>query len=102
LSVARSAGGAYPLSPHPPLPPERKRRETKMSKYRVQVMVGVDVEAHSDGEAISEAIQKVRGIVGDDPTEPLPKEAWVTGIALADPTHEGSSVAGLMVFRQSE
>jgi hypothetical protein len=73
-----------------------------MSKYRVQVMVGVDVEAHSDGEAISEAIQKVRGIVGDDPTQPLPKEAWVTGIALADQTHEGSSVAGLMVFRQSE
>ena len=48
-----------------------------MSKYRVQIMVGVDVEADSDGEAISEAIQKVRGIVGDDPTEPMPKEAWV-------------------------
>jgi hypothetical protein len=77
-------------------------RKTAMSKYRVQVMVGVDVEAHSDGEAISEAIQKVRGIVGDDPTEPLPKEAWVTGIALADATHAGSSVSGLMVFRQSE
>ncbi len=78
------------------------QKETTMSKYRVQIMVGVDVEAHSDGEAISEAIQKVRGIVGDDPTEPMPKEAWVTGVALADATHEGSSVAGLMVFRQSE
>ncbi len=74
-----------------------------MAKYRVQVMVGVDVEADTDGEAISEAIQKVRGIVGDDPTQPLPKEAWVTGIALADPTHiDSTAVAGLMVFRQSE
>ncbi len=77
-------------------------RKTAMSSYRVQIMVGVDVEADSDGQAISEAIQKVRGIVGDDPTEPMPKEAWVTGVALADATHEGSSVAGLMVFRQSE
>lgn len=65
-------------------------------------MVGVDVEADSDGEAISEAIHKVRGIVGDDPTEPMPKEAWVTGVALADPTHEDTSVAGLMVFRQPD
>ena len=78
------------------------QKETTMSKYRVQVMVGVDVEAHSDGEAISEAIQKVRGIVGDYPTQPMPKEAWVTGVALADQTHEGSSVSGLMVFRQPD
>jgi hypothetical protein len=79
------------------------RKKETMAKYRVQVMVGVDVEAHSDGEAISEAIQKVRGIVGDDPTQPMPKEAWVTGIALADPTHaDSTAVAGLMVFRQSE
>ena len=73
-----------------------------MAQYRVQIMVGVDVEADSDGEAISEAIQKVRGIVGDDPTEPMPKEAWVTGIALADFTHESSSATGLMVFRQPD
>ncbi len=73
-----------------------------MAQYRVQIMVGVDVEADTDGEAISEAIQKVRGIVGDDPTEPMPKEAWVTGVALADPTHEASSVSGLMVFRQPD
>jgi len=32
----------------------------------------------------------------------MPKEAWVTGVALADPTHEGSSVSGLMVFRQPD
>jgi hypothetical protein len=78
------------------------RKKETMAQYRVQIMVGVDVEADSDGEAISEAIQKVRGIVGDDPTEPMPKEAWVTGVALADPTHEASSVSGLMVFRQPD
>jgi len=74
-----------------------------MSKYRVQVMVGVDVTADSDGEAISEAINNVRHLVGDDPTQPHPKEAWVTGIALADQTHaDSTAVAGLMVFRLSE
>lgn len=74
-----------------------------MSKYRVQVMVGVDVEADDDGEAMTNAIAKVRGIVGDDPTQPHPKEAWVTGIALADPTHyDSTAVTGLMVFRTSE
>ena len=57
-------------------------------------MVGVDVEADSDGEAISEAIHKVRNIVGDDPTKPHPKEAWVTGVA--------EQATGLLVFRQSE
>lgn len=73
-----------------------------MAKYRVQVMVGVDVEADADDEAITQAIEKVRVIVGDDPTEPHPKEAWVTGIAPCDAHHWlHTSVDGLMVFRQS-
>lgn len=74
-----------------------------MSKYRVQVMVGVDVEADDEGEAMTNAIAKVRGIIGEDPTAPHPKEAWVTGIAPADSAHWGhTSVEGYMVFRQRE
>jgi hypothetical protein len=74
-----------------------------MSKYRVQVMVGVDVSADTDGEAMVNAVAKVRGIIGENPTEPMPKEAWVTGIALADPAHwHHTSVEGYMVFRQPD
>lgn len=73
-----------------------------MSKYRVQVMVGVDVEADDDGEAMTNAIEKVRDIIGEDPTAPHPKEAWVTGIAPCDELHADIARFGYMVFRQSE
>lgn len=75
-----------------------------MSEYRVQVMVGVDVTADTDGEAMAQAILKVRGIIGDDPETPRPlREAWVTGIAPCDAEHWlHTSVAGFMVFRQPE
>ena len=52
-----------------------------MTKYRVQVMVGVDVDANSDTEAMTRAIIKVRDGVGEDPEAPHPKPFWVTGIA---------------------
>lgn len=69
--------------------------------YRVQVMVGVDVIAHSAGEAMTLAVEKVRDLVGDDPTEPHPKEAWVTGIVPCDELHaDTTSVDGYMVFRR--
>lgn len=73
-----------------------------MAKYRVQVMVGVDVEADTGGEAMAQAILKVRAIIGDDFTAPHPKEAWVTGIAPSDELHLETSFAGYMVFRQPE
>lgn len=74
-----------------------------MAQYRVQVMVGVDVEADTGGEAMAKAILKVRDIIGDDPDTPhFLREAWVTGIAPADAPHLDTSFAGYMVFRQSE
>jgi hypothetical protein len=48
--------------------------------YRVQVQVGVDVDAITDGEAMAKAIIKVRDAIGEDPEAPHPKELWVTGI----------------------
>lgn len=74
-----------------------------MANYRVQVMVGVDVTADTDGEAMARALEKVRVIIGEDFTAPHPKEAWVTGIAPCDADHWlHTSVAGYMVFRQPE
>ena len=67
-----------------------------MSTYRVQVMVGVDVEAETDGEAMAKAIIAVRQAVGDDPEAPHPKPFWVTGIC-----REFGSNA-YMVFQQNE
>lgn len=78
------------------------RKKETMAKYRVQVMVGVDVEADTGGEAMAQAILKVRAIIGDDFTAPHPKEAWVTGIAPSDELHLETSFAGYMVFRQPE
>ena len=72
-----------------------------MAEWRIQVMVGVDVTADTEGEAMSQAIEKVRDIIGDDFTAPHPKEAWVTGIAPCDELHaDTTSVGGYMVFRQ--
>jgi hypothetical protein len=70
-----------------------------MSTYRVQVTVGVDVQASSPEEATGIAISKLRDIISEDPMEPHPKPAWVTGIAKTDGP---SSLEGFMVFETEE
>lgn len=52
-----------------------------MSTFRVQIMVGVDVEADNEIQAIAQAIEQVRYRIGDDPTTAHPKPFWVTGVA---------------------
>ena len=70
-----------------------------MPTYRVQVMVGVDVEAESPQRALGEAIDKVRKELGEDPLEPMPKKAWVTGVAQCDPTEWGhTAIDGYLIF----
>ena len=44
--------------------------------YRVQVVVGVDVDADSEARAMMSAMDKVRTVIGAEPM-------WVTGIASA-------------------
>lgn len=66
-----------------------------MSTYRVQVTVGIDVQASSPEEATGKAISLVRDLIAEDPLEPHPKPAWVTGIAR---TEGSSSLDGYMVF----
>lgn len=46
-----------------------------MSTYRVTVMVTTDVDGEYDTDAMTNAIQKIRAIVGEE------QECWVTGIA---------------------
>lgn len=70
-----------------------------MTTYRVQVQVGVDVEAASPEEAISAAISKVRDIISEDIHEPHPKPAWVTGISR---TELPSALDGYMIFELIE
>ena len=69
-----------------------------MATYRVQVSVGVDVEAETDGEAMTEAIAKVRALIGDT-GQAHPKPAWVTGIVAAI---NGMGTTDKMVFRQAD
>jgi hypothetical protein len=70
-----------------------------MPTYRVQVMVGVDVEAESPQEAFGEAINKVRTELGEDPLAPHPKPAWVNGVVQCDPAVSGhTAVEGYMIF----
>lgn len=70
-----------------------------MPTYRVQVMVGVDVEAESPQRALGEAIDKVRKELGEDPLAPMPKRAWVTGVVQCDPMDWGhTAIEGYMVF----
>lgn len=70
-----------------------------MPTYRVQVMVGVDVESESPQRAMGDAIEKVRILIGEDPIEPMPKNAWVTGIVQCDPLDWGhTAIEGYMIF----
>lgn len=71
-----------------------------MPTYRVQVMVGVDVEAPSPQRALGEAIEKVRREIGENPVAPMSdKQAWVTGIVQCDPELWGhTAIDGYMVF----
>ena len=67
-----------------------------MNNYRVQVMVGVDVQASTAEEACGLAIAAVRTVIEEDPLEPHPKPFWVSGIARTDGE---SALPGLMVFK---
>jgi hypothetical protein len=67
-----------------------------MNNYRVQVMVGVDVQASTPEEACGLAITAVRTVIEEDPLEPHPKPFWVSGIARTDGE---SALPGLMVFK---
>lgn len=69
---------------------------TNMNKYRVQVMVGVDVHASTPEEACGLAVAAVRTVIEEDPLEPHPKPFWVTGIAR---TNDSSALPGYMVFK---
>lgn len=69
-----------------------------MSVYRVQVMVGVDVEAESPSAAMAAAVEKVRKELNEDPTEPMPKPAWVNGIVPCGPEWGHTAIYGYMVF----
>lgn len=54
------------------------------NKYRVTVTVTSDIEATTQLEAMQNAIDKMRILVGDDPNETTGSPArpcWVTGIA---------------------
>lgn len=58
--------------------------------YRVTVTVTTDIEATTEQEAMSSAIDKIRALVGDDPNSVTGSEnrnCWVTGIA-SDSDHE--------------
>lgn len=69
-----------------------------MATYRVTVMVTTDVGADSDGEAMSNAIDKVRALVGDDPnsrTGSEDRDCWIVGIAQ-------DAEDGYFVFKQEE
>lgn len=73
-----------------------------MPTYRVQVMVGVDVESESPQRALGEAIEKVRKELGEDPVAQMPKKAWVTGVVQCDPDFWGhTAIDGYMVFEHS-
>lgn len=69
-----------------------------MKRYRVQVMVGVDVEADTPGEAMSHAISKVRAELGEDISSPHPKTVSVSGIAMCGPEFGHTAIYGYMVF----
>lgn len=74
-----------------------------MGTYRVQVTVGVDVDADSPQRALEEAVNKVRGELGEDPLAPMPKNAWVTGIAQCNLDSSGhSAIPGYMVFETTK
>lgn len=65
-------------------------------------MVGVDVEAESPIRSFQEAINKVREQLGENPSEPMPKPAWVTGIVQCDPHYSAhTAIEGYMVFETS-
>ena len=58
--------------------------------YRVTVTVTTDIQATTEEEAMSSAIDKIRVLVGDDPhsiTGSENRNCWVTGIA-SDSDHE--------------
>jgi hypothetical protein len=58
--------------------------------YRVTVTVTTDIQATTEQEAMSSAIDKIRALVGDDPhsvTGSENRNCWVTGIA-SDSDHE--------------
>ena len=72
-----------------------------MGVYRVQVMVGTDVEAESPQAAMAAAIEKVREELGEDASQPMPKPAWVNGIVPCGPEWEHTAIFGYMVFETS-
>lgn len=73
-----------------------------MPTYRVQVLVGVDVESESPQRAMGDAITKVRALIGEDPIAPMPKDGWVTGIAQCNPDDWGhTAIDGYLIFETS-
>ena len=64
--------------------------------YRVTVMVTTDVESDSEADAMQDAVNKVRVLVGDDPSKIVStpeRPCWITGIA-------SDQERGYYVFKQ--
>lgn len=67
-----------------------------MKRYRVNVMVAVEVEADTPGEAMSHAISKVRSEIAD--TGSGSEKLSVSGIAMCGPEFGHTAIYGYMVF----
>lgn len=67
-----------------------------MKSYRVQVLVAVDVEADTPGEAMSNAIEKAKVELRDG-THPESTTS-VTGIAACGPEYGHTAIYGYLVF----
>lgn len=68
-----------------------------MSTYRITVMVTTDVDGEYDTDAMNNAVERIRSLVGDDPhsvTGSDGRKCWVTGIA--------QDTRGYLVFKQEE
>lgn len=69
-----------------------------MNRYRVHVMVGVDVEADTPGEAMNNAISKVRSELTEEASSTRPRDLSVTGVATCGEEFGHTAIYGYMVF----